>query len=123
MLPGENRFQGLDGGDGLPVGGEIVVGELRHLGQTFVAAIARPAEFDVCRLAHEALQDFDTVPALRALAPRFEKLCAVMVVDRVLDRSGGLPFDRALDAPLPRMSVPYAVVEAELHFLFDIAGT
>ena len=33
-----------------------------------------------------------------------------------------LAFDRAFDAPLAAVAVPHAVVEAELHFLLDVAG-
>ena len=45
-----------------------------------------------------------------------------MIVHRRLERERRFPFDGALDAALPRMAVPDAVVEAELDFLLDIAG-
>src|SRR5690606_17040478 len=33
-----------------------------------------------------------------------------------------LPFDRQFDSALAGVAVPDAVVEAELHFLFDVSG-
>ena len=42
-----------------------------------------------------------------------------MLILRVERRAA---FDRALDAALAAVAVPDAVVEAELHFLLDVAG-
>src|SRR5256885_1262644 len=46
----------------------------------------------------------------------------VMVVGRVLQFVGCAVLDGDLDAALPLVGVPDAVVEAELYFLLDIAG-
>ena len=45
-----------------------------------------------------------------------------MVVQRDFARLRRAAFDRAFDAPLAAVAVPHAVVEAELHFLLDVAG-
>ena len=45
-----------------------------------------------------------------------------MMVRRVLEFARRAALDGHLDAALPLVGVPDAVVEAELHFLLDVAG-
>ena len=81
-VPGEDRFHRLHGGDGLPVGGEVVVGELAGRGESSASLGGRAAEFDGRHFADEPLEHFDAVAALRALAPRLEERAVVVIVDR-----------------------------------------
>src|SRR5688572_15583631 len=69
-VAGQDRFHRLDGGDDLPIGGEIVVGEIAHRRETIHALVHWPAELDESRLVHESLNDLDAVAALAPLAPR-----------------------------------------------------
>src|SRR5262249_45344752 len=64
----------------------------------------------------------DPIPSLSALAPRFDAGRVVVVVRGVLELAGRTILDRKLDAALPLVGVPNAVVKAELHLLLDVAG-
>ena len=101
---------------------QVVVSQPADLFQPAGALGRGAAEFDVGHLADEPLQHLDAVAALRALAPRFEKRAVVMIVQRDLALERRPPFDRAFHAALAAVAVPDAVVEAELHFLLDVAG-
>src|SRR6476661_3540420 len=121
-MPGENGFHGLDSGDDLAVGGNVVVTQLAGSCEALRPFRGRAAKFDGSDLADKAFENFDAVAALRALAPGLQKNAVVMVVDVDLARQRRAIFDGALDAPLAAVGVPDAVVEAKLHLLIDVAG-
>src|SRR5262249_6488621 len=78
--------------------------------------------FDERDLFQKALDHLQAIAALTALAPRLEESAVVMVIRRVLHIEGGAALHCDLDAALALVGVPDAVVEAELHFLLDVAG-
>src|SRR5437879_2694142 len=90
--------------------------------QTRSALCRRSAMFNVGHLFEKAVQDFQTVAALAALARRLDERAVVMMSRRVLERGRRVVLHRDLDAALALMGVADAVVEAKLHFLFDVAG-
>src|SRR5262245_2749759 len=96
LLSFENCFERLHGGDGLAVGGGVIVGELAGFLEPLATAGRIAAKLDVGQLADESLDDFDPVAPLRSLSPRLDERAVVMVVDRILERDGSLPLDRAL---------------------------
>src|SRR5206468_4930783 len=67
---GQDGFQGLDGRDGLAVGGKVVVREFLDFGEPSGSARCVAAEFDVGQLASKTLDHLDPVAALRSLSPR-----------------------------------------------------
>src|SRR5688572_13678206 len=78
---GEDGFHGLDGGDDLTVGGDVVVCQLAGCFEARRSLAGRAGEFDSGDFSDEALQDFDAVAALGALAPGLQKYAVVVVVD------------------------------------------
>ena len=72
--------------------------------------------------AGETLDNLDPVATAAAFAPGLEEAGVVMVVDRVFKLVRGAALDSELDAALAAVSVPDAVVEAELHLLLNVAG-
>ena len=118
----QNRLHGLDGGHHLSIGRYIVVSQGASSLQTLLSLFDGAAILDSCHFVQEPLDDLDAVPALRALAPGLQERRAVVVVHRGLDLDGRLAFDRELDPTLAAVTVPDTIVEAELHFLLDVAG-
>ena len=118
----EDGFHSFDGGDGLPIGSEVGVAELPNLIESLGTLAGWAGEFDVGGFASEAFDDFDAISALGAFAPRFEEGRVVVGVDGILEFEGCEVFDGEFDAAFAGVSVPDAIVEAELDFLFHIAG-
>src|SRR5262245_36716395 len=118
----EDRFHGLYGRDDMPISRDIVICKLARRFEATDPLTRRNAGFDGRPFKEEALQNVDASAALRPLAPRLQELSVVVIVYVDLSHQLRAPFDRAFNTPSPAVSVPYAVVKSELHFLIDIAG-
>src|SRR5262245_15491763 len=118
-MPGQNCFQSLHHRDDVSIGRKLVVVQGAHLFESVRPIRWSAAEFYELDFLEESPQNLDAVPALRPLAPRLQKQCAVVMIGRVLDLARRAAFYSNLYAALALAGVPHAIVEAELYFLFD----
>ena len=73
-VAGEDGFHGLHGGDGLAVGGEVVVGQAAGRGEPLGPAGGGAAEFHGGDFADEPLQHLHAVAPLAPLPPGLRKV-------------------------------------------------